>query len=128
MSSRHQRAKALDQTIIQETCKVMCSQSVMDVIQERVEQIVCHGYDDEHDSQNTHLELARAATGVLVSYTDDVATGLGNFWPDQWSLDSREHVSGKTPYEMLTMAAAFILAEMDRIDKVAMKTRHDLED
>lgn len=105
---------------IEETCEVMRSQSVMDVIQKRVEQIVYHGYDDEHDSQNTDLELARAATAVLLTYTDnpdvdDPGLSPGNFWPSDWSVECRRRVPDKTPYEQLTMAAAFILAEMDRI-------------
>ncbi len=93
--------------------------SVMDVLHERCDQILKHCFDLEHDRKfNNNDNLVGGAASVLLSYQgeDDVAR-------QGWPLGQHEERSGtdfeiiidKTPYEKLTVAAALILAEMDRI-------------
>lgn len=111
---------------------VYLGESVRAVMHERVEQITKHDYDAEHDDEHEKKQIAGAAAAFLVSYIeDDVATGFGNFWPwcpTEGVVGAPGKAEDKTDYELLAVAGALILAEMDRIDRIAMTTRHDTED
>ncbi|KKN24893.1 hypothetical protein LCGC14_0890430 [marine sediment metagenome] len=99
------------------------------VLSERVEQIVKHGRDAAHDDNHIQLELARAAEAILREY----AYGSAGFeaWP--WQTDGKDktmfdHIVAKKSFDQLAVAGALILAEMDRLDRIAKKTRRDAED
>lgn len=93
--------------------------SVTDVLHERCDQILKHGFDLEHDRKfNNNSQLIQAAEAVLESYQD--LDGLARQdWPlgqtDDHASTKLEIIIDKTPYEKLAVAAALILAEMDRI-------------
>lgn len=119
-------------SIIETVRDVYMGKSVGSVVHERIEQITKHGFDAVKDDSHEKKQIARAASAFLMSYTDDdVATGFGDFWPwllEEDRINAADKARDKTDYELLTVAAALILAEMDRIDRIAMKTRHDTED
>ena len=100
---------------IERHIEIMHQDSTVAVLHERCDQILKHGYDAEHDrNRNDDTELARAASAVLRSYEGHDELGR-QFWPLEHDFD---HITEKTPYDKLAVAAALILAEMDRLDRI----------
>lgn len=96
---------------------------IREIALERMRQLVEKGYDFSHDDKHDHAELAQAAMACLQSslhypdrelvYGDEDAAF---WWPNGWSPMKR-----KAPRAELIRAAAFIVAEIERLDRVAAK-------
>lgn len=89
-----------------------------DVIGERARQISEEGLTESHDDQHTGRELAAAAEGYLASAIsradgEDVSTP-----PEGWPF-APERWKPKGYYADLKRAAALIIAEMGRVDRLA---------
>lgn len=97
------------------------SQAERDVLAERRRQVVVEGWDAKHDDAHDYGDLAAAGAGYAVNAADQLnpySQGDGNnevphFWPfeEGWWKP-------KTPREDLVRAAALIIAEIDRLDRV----------
>lgn len=78
------------------------------IAKEREEQLVKHGITIIDDSKNNaNGELIDAATYLLTS--DPL------YWPSNWSQQKREKLDSKSKTEKMTIAAALIAADIDRI-------------
>lgn len=102
-----------------EALATLQSQSVISIVQERVEQKMIQGYDDDHDSVHEERELIQAASAILAldsgAYANP-ATEAFNIWPEDWDSAVLTHIATEKPYfNRLAVAAALIVAEMDRV-------------
>lgn len=80
--------------------------------EERWRQMEVEGFDDAHDDEHEEHELAVAAAAYLLHTAD-----MDFYWP--WD---REWWKPTTPRRDLTKAGALILAECDRLDRLALLT------
>jgi hypothetical protein len=94
-----------------------------DVVEERHEQIVRHGWNPAHDDTHKAGELARAAACYAIPepsrvYATRVASGhparVPALWP--WEVAGWKPTPGHRRRE-LVKAAALLLAEIERIDR-----------
>ncbi len=85
----------------------MHAQASIDVIDERVRQLEAEDWDYEHDDQYVNRELAAAA----ICYADDGFSHPN--WP--WGGDDWKPKSYR---ENLVRAAALLIAEIERIDRI----------
>ena len=87
-----------------------------DIIAERNRQIEL-GYDAEHDDELIVQQLSRAAASYAVG--GGLFQMIGNVplqvWPYQWYYEHE-----KTERERLVMAAALLVAEIERIDRLKL--------
>lgn len=95
------------------------SNAIDDVIRERRHQIERERFNTEHDDKHVKGELCKAAAGYA-DHAADVIVNLeeANFdvpcdwpWDDKWWKP-------KDPRRDLVRAAALIIAEIERIDRV----------
>lgn len=118
------------------------SQAIKDIVAERERQISAEGWtpehDDEHDDYSLGLAAAAYAGGVdcgskVVGYTDDVSGGRGDTpvwgvrnkrvpipWPASW--DPRWWKPTGDRRRDLVKAGALIVAEIERLDRAALKS------
>ena len=86
-----------------------CTNGVLAIARERVEQLEKHGYDFAHDDQYTAGELEDAAKALL---NEDYEQ-----WPKGWPTHEFLRMSEKGTRERLAVIGAFLAAEIDRIDR-----------
>jgi hypothetical protein len=97
-----------------------CSPALLDVARERLRQVTAEGWTPEHDDQHTDMDLSAAAG----CYAMHVSGGLGmhdygaNEVPNQWPFEPAAW-KPKDERRDLIRAAALILAEIERIDRLA---------
>ncbi len=94
--------------------------AMIDVVDERVRQITKEGYSPAHDDAHLNGELAKAASvyaSVAAICTKESMEIPPCFRPKDWPLDLASFKKS-TPRRMLVKAAALILAEIDRIDRL----------
>lgn len=87
----------------------MSSKAALDVIDERVRQLEAEDWDHAHDDEYINRELSSAA----LCYIQECTT---NWWPwgdDDWKPKSRR--------ENLVRAAALLIAEIERIDRLEQR-------
>jgi len=92
------------------------SQSCRDVAAERYRQLYEEGWTPKHDDAHTDRAIAKAAAcyALAAAGTDT------NYLPALWPWDSGWW-KPRGARENLVRAAALILAEIDRIDRVAKR-------
>lgn len=78
------------------------------IAKERQEQIEKHGYDADNDAYYSNGELLQAAKYCLESNLFS--------WPKSWDLRAKDKIDNKTDAERLVVGAAFISAELDRMN------------
>jgi len=88
----------------------MSNKASIDVINERVRQLEGEEWDYTHDDQYTHRELCRAA----IAYANDDGLTDPTDWP--WGKDDWKPKSYR---ENLVRAAALLIAEIERIDRLS---------
>ena len=102
------------------------SAAMVSIVDERIRQIEVEGWTPEHDDEHEMGELARAAACYAVGeMIADEATG-GSVWPwsddwwkPTWPIDRRRE---------LVKAGALIVAEIERLDRSALRARKDRGD
>ena len=97
--------------------------SLADVVAERERQIKQEGFDSEHDDSGTIFPFCRAAAAYALSASGCWrGSGVGNQMPlpIYWPWD-RSWWKPTTPRRDLVKAAALIIAEIDRLDRIAAK-------
>ena len=110
------------------------SKATDDVLAERQRQIEAEGWTEEHDDQHADGSMALAAccyASMAAAYAE-VCTGgwspeqidyvrlqPGYNWPRSWS---RAWWKPKNPRRDLVRAAALLIAEIERLDRDALKT------
>lgn len=105
------------------------ARAVADIVAERNRQRSREGWTEEHDDEHREGELAKAAAcyawaatlasdvrRVMASGSWSEAVILRRLWP--WG---RSWWKPKSPREDLVKAAALIVAEIERIDRMAEK-------
>jgi hypothetical protein len=85
-------------------------QASIDVVDERVRQLIAEEWDYAHDDQYVHKELANAAVCYVYG---DIYGETPCSWP--WGDDDWKP---KTYRENLVRAAALLVAEIERIDRM----------
>lgn len=92
---------------------------IEEIAAERKRQIEQEGWTPSHDDEHTDGSLAKAA-GVyaLGAGHGDVGAPIFQFWP--WSNDWFKWKGG--PRRMLIKAAALIVAEIERLDRITAKS------
>lgn len=80
------------------------------IAKERMEQIVKHGFDKEHDGNDKHQngELADAAHFALTLHG----------WPEEWDREFADKIAKKPYKERLAIAGALIASEIDRLNSL----------
>lgn len=103
------------------------SSAEIDVLQERRRQVNEEGWTPEHDDQHQRGELARAAAAYAVHWTmEGYRTFFGDFlwpWDKEWWKPGRLE-TGKVAImrrRNLVKAAALLLAEIERLDRLEEK-------
>lgn len=86
------------------------SDAILDVLEERQRQIDVKGWTPEHDDEHADGSLARAAACYAVGDTSVI------WWPRGWKF-KRGSVR-----KMLVKAAALLIAEIERLDRLAERT------
>lgn len=100
---------------------IVAAPSLRDVVGERFDQIVRHKKGIFIDDEHTNRSLATGALVTLEAYCN-IPPGRGGRtpdWPGNWQVDSPWHkkMKWKSDRDKLVMAAALILAEIDRLDR-----------
>lgn len=86
------------------------------VYNERLNQIFNNGYDANHDDTHSRAELLYAAvTYLLAAAQPDVADYIVQTY---WPFELEYFKPNAIPQRMLTVAAAFIVAEIERINRL----------
>lgn len=91
----------------------MNTKALDDVIAERKRQCEKEGYSAEHDDMYQNGELSRAAASYAVDgglFKIHLNVPL-QVWPYNW------HYKPKDPRQRLVVAAALLLAEIERLDR-----------
>lgn len=78
------------------------------IVEERIKQIIRHGYDQSHDDKHADFTLVEAA----IAYLSYVATGDLTFAPETWPLDE-PFLPEELPMKNMMKAAALVLAAME---------------
>lgn len=86
---------------------------IIDVIRERVRQVEDEGFDAAHDDEEVLGQLARAGASYALSVEGGVPAGPPVIWP--WA---RAWWKPKNRRRDLVRAAALIIAEIERIDRL----------
>lgn len=108
---------------------VALSRGMDDVIDERARQIAREGWSTEHDDGHTDRSLAAAGATYawLASQAPEYSKHWAEMgwkgcsivskflWPTAWHLD---YLKVKVARRMLVIAAALLIAEIDRIDRL----------
>ena len=108
------------------------SKATEDVLAERQRQVEAEGWTDEHDDQHGERELARAAlcyveqyagrSWLLEAFPDGEERYQSDEMPDAWPTTwAEEWWKPKNPRRDLVRAAALLLAEIERLDRAALK-------
>jgi hypothetical protein len=87
---------------------------IREITMERKRQVEKLSYLPEDDDNQSRGELAQAA--CYMAFPGD-PSGLGLF-PRDWSLETHSYRRGKTTRERLVVAAALLVAEIERIDRL----------
>lgn len=99
---------------------VEMTQAELDVLAERKRQIEVEGYDASHDDMATKGQIAGAAACYAIYGVDHWAAkqAAGHLWP--WDIEYWKPTSRRKD---LVKAAALLLAEIERLDRTALKTQ-----
>ncbi|WP_234014831.1 hypothetical protein [Cronobacter dublinensis] len=92
-----------------------------DVLEERQRQILTEGWTPEHDDDHTDGSLAAAAGSYALHAAASAWGGVSYALPASWPW-SVTWWKPKNPRADLVKAGALILAEIERIDRAAMRT------
>lgn len=103
------------------------SKATDDVVAERRRQIEAEGWTPEHDDEHDSGELADvAACYALGVYSDRADAGVPGdippYWPQSWD---ESWWRPKDRRRNLVRAAALLIAEIERLDRAALKTPND---
>jgi hypothetical protein len=100
-----------------------------EIAAERLRQVTVEGYSEAHDDNHDDGELAFAAASYAWPGTTTIKTGNGSFdCDDLWPWDADEFKKfEKDRRRQLIIAAAFIVAEIDRLDRNPMDDRSSVE-
>lgn len=102
---------------------------VVSIAEERRRQQIHEGWTHEHDDAHTCGEMARAAACYALvggsQYMDSWRGAPPNLWPQNWS---EKWWKMKDRRSNLVRAGALIAAEIDRLDRVAMRNRQNKEE
>lgn len=85
--------------------------SALGLIDDERRKQIENGYDAAHDDRHNEKEIVRAALRILSDYVGDDDYELG--WEQELALKMR----GRPPIERLTVAAAMIAAEIERVQR-----------
>lgn len=100
------------------------TQASADVLAERIRQIEQEQWCPEHDDQYTRGQLASAAASYATSaYWHAIGHSADNP-PPRWPW-SESHWKPTTARRDLVKAGALILAEIERLDRIAKEAGHD---
>lgn len=106
-------------------CSVMLvnpSQAALDVLAERHRQMAVEGWTPAHDDQHQNAELPRAARSyALAAHLPEPVREKFRFKPPSGWPFSRDWWKWHSPRRMLVIAAALIIAEIERLDRMAGK-------
>jgi ribosomal protein S27AE len=98
------------------------SKAILNVIAERQRQTTGEGYHAAHDDEHTDRSLA--AAGACYAVMGSLASGERSYiglygpfglWPRSWDI---KHFKPKDPRRDLVRAAALIVAEIERLDRL----------
>jgi hypothetical protein len=82
---------------------------VLEIAAERRKQVLVKGFTPEHDDQHRNYELSEAA--ACYAAIEELT-----IWPEGWGSIS-DAFTGKTIRETLIIAAALLVAEIERLDR-----------
>lgn len=89
------------------------TKAATDVLAERLRQIEAEGWTPEHDDDYKRDELIYAAACYCMSAAGEIFETFEKMWP--WDVNWRKST---TPRRDLVKAAALILAEIERLDRI----------
>jgi len=92
------------------------------IAEERARQISQEGWTPEHDDKHTHHELIHASSSYLLATAIGIPGDSPSacFTPPQWPWE-RAWWKPADPICNLTKAGALIAAEIDRLQRLAVK-------
>jgi hypothetical protein len=107
-----------------------------DVLAERRRQIECEGWTPEHDDEHSDGSLARAAAAYAIASavdgperavldnfgTEGATHEIKRLWPQSWAISWFKPKSRRAD---LVKAGALILADIELIDRAALRTPAD---
>ncbi len=100
------------------------TKAAADVMAERWRQILAEGWTQEHDDAHAHGEMADAAAAYAHAAAlrmDEHNSGAFSLKPPKpWPFGLMDWKPGE-PRRMLVKAAALLIAEIERIDRMAAK-------
>lgn len=92
------------------------SAAVIDVLAERIRQVEAEGWTAEHDDAHDKGEMATVAACYALHAGGFSAEAVMEIWPKPWG---RLWWKPNTPRRDLVKAGALILAEIERLDRLA---------
>lgn len=110
----------------------MMNKAIQDIAAERQRQVDVEGWSCDHDDKHSEGEIAGAAAcyarhtnargWVFISRPEDYQCEPA---PNSWPWDE-QYWKPKSPREDLVRAAALIVAEIERLDRLSVKEKpHD---
>ena len=91
------------------------NRALREILIERKRQITGEGFSLEHDAEHTHGELVQAAADLCLDGTDFRVVDLDGDRMIGWGLTEKHHSNRR---RQLVIAAALILAEIERLDRM----------
>lgn len=89
-----------------------------DVLAERQRQVTAEGWTPEHDDGHDDGAIPHAAACYALMAGGDVRRQCDAIWPKGWG-----ELKAKPHRRMLVIAAALLLAEIERLDRAAAKPK-----
>lgn len=103
---------------LEEAREALGSQAASDVLTERRRQVEAEGWTAAHDDMNDTGEMATAAAAYALAATGFRKQAVMEFWPKKWSS---LWFKSTTSRRDLVKAGALIVAEIERLDRAALK-------
>lgn len=94
--------------------------AIEDITAERERQILTEGWSHDHDDEHADGSLAAAAAAYALPFNDDCGAHdlrVRSIWPQSWSWTWWKPKDRRSD---LVRAGALIVAEIERLDRVAL--------
>jgi hypothetical protein len=105
-------SEPIERTAMPET--YMGSQVLAEIFFERRRQLDRYGYDAVNDANDAHVNGQMAMAACYMAYP----IKREDLFPYGWDINEHSYRRGKKTRERLVVAAAFIVAEIERLDRM----------
>ena len=111
-------ARAALDSLIADKVEEATTQAARDVLAERRRQVEAESWTPSHDDTHINAEMAIAAACYALSASGWERAAIWEIWPKSWGVNWFKPIDRRRD---LVKAGALILAEIERLDRAALK-------